>query len=121
MPSAPRASSSIIVAGIFAVLGGAFGAFSSLASLFLFSSSQNFPPSSALPDYLRPVLIFFWIFLFLCALFVVVVGIQVIRLRNWARIALLTIAGLMLFFGLMGIAVIFVTLIVATPADPRVS
>jgi hypothetical protein len=49
------------------------------------------------------------------------VGIQVIRLRNWARICLLTIAGLMLFFGLMGMVVIFVTLFVATPADPRVS
>ncbi len=121
MPSAPRASTSIIVAGIFAVLGGAFGAFSSLASLILFSFSQHFAVNPALPDYIRPVLIFFWIFLFLCALFVVAVGIQVIRLRNWARISLLTIAGLMLFFGLMGIVVIFVTLFVSTPADPRVS
>jgi len=74
-----------------------------------------------LPDYLRPVLIFFWIFLLLCALSVVVVGIQVIRLRNWARISVLTIAGLMLLFGLMGIVVVFVTLFVSTPADPRVS
>jgi hypothetical protein len=121
MPSAPRASTSIIVAGIFAILGGALGAFSSLASLILFSFSQHFAVSPALPDYIRPVLIFFWMFLLLCAFFVVVVGIQVIRLRNWARISLLTIAGLMLFFGLMGIAVIFVTLFVSMPADPRVS
>ena len=121
MPSAPRASSSIIVAGIFAILGGALGAFSSFISLILFSFSQNFAPSAALPDYLRPVLIFFWIFLLLCALSLVVVGIQVIRLRNWARISLLTIAGLMLLFGLMGIVVVFVTLFVSTPADPRVS
>jgi hypothetical protein len=122
MPSAPRASASIIVAGIFAILAGALGAFSSLASLILFSFSQHFAISPALPDYLRPVLSFFWIFLLLCALFVVVVGIQVIRLRNWARISLLTIAGLMLlFFGLTGIVVILVTLFVAIPADPRVS
>jgi hypothetical protein len=121
MPPAPRASTSIIVAGIFAILGGALGAFSSLASLILFSFSQHLAVSPALPDYLRHVLVFFWIFLLLCALFVVVVGIQVIRLRNWARLSLLTIAGLMLFFGLMGIVVIFVTLFVATPADPRVS
>ena len=121
MPSAPRASTSIIVAGIFAILGGALGAFSSLASLILFSFSQHFAVSPAFPDYLRPVLIFFWIFLLLCALFVIVAGIQLIRLRNWARISLLTIAGLMLFFGLMGIAVIFVTLFVSMPADPRVS
>jgi hypothetical protein len=121
MPPAPRASTSIIVAGIFAILGGTLAAFSSLASLILFSFSQHFAASPALPDYLRPVLVFFWIFLLLCALFVVVVGIQVIRLRNWARISLLTIAGLMLFFGLMGIVVIFITLFAATPADPRVS
>ncbi len=121
MPSAPRASTSIIVAGIFAILGGAFGAFSSLASLILFSFSPHFALSPALPDYIRPVLVFFWIFLLLCALFVIVVGIQVIRLRNWARISLLTTAGLMLFFGLMGIVVIFVTLFISTPADPRVS
>jgi hypothetical protein len=122
MPSVPRASSSVIVAGIFAILAGALGAFSSLISLILFSFSHNFASSVALPDYLRPFLIFFWIFLLLCALFVVVVGVQVIRLRNWARISLLTIASLMLlFFGLMGIVVIFVTLFVSTPPDRSVS
>jgi hypothetical protein len=122
MPSSPRASTSIIIAGIFAILGGAFGAFFSLASLILFSFSPRFAVNAPLPDYVRPALIFFWIFLLLCACFVIAVGIQVIRLRNWARISLLVIAGLMLFFGVMGMVVIFVTLFVSTtPADPRVS
>ena len=121
MPSSPRASTSIILAGIFAILGGALAAFFSLASLILFSLSPRFAVSAPLPDYVRPALIFFWIFLFLCAFFVLAVGIQVIRLRNWARISLLVIAGLMLVFAVMGIVVIFVTFFVSIPADPRVS
>jgi hypothetical protein len=121
MPSVLRASTSIIVAGIFAILGGVLGVFFSLVSLFVFFFSPHFAVRAPLPEYMRPALIFFWIFLLVCAFFVVVVGIQVIRLRNWARISLLVIAGLMLFFGLMGMVVIFVTLLVSTPADPRVS
>ena len=120
-PAAPRASASIIVAGIFAILGGVFGVFSSLASLILFSLSPRFAAGATFPAYIRLILISFWIFACLCALFVVAVGIQVIRLRNWARVSLLVVAGLMLFFGVMGIAVIFVTLFVSTPADPRIS
>src|SRR5262249_37401397 len=38
----------------------------------------------------------------------------------WARIALLIVAGCMLFFGVTGIGVIFFTIFV-TPADPAVS
>jgi hypothetical protein len=120
MSSTPRASASVIVAGIFAILAGAWVALLSVAALILFSSAR-FAKSSLFPAFMLPVLIFFWIFLLLCGLFLSVVGIQVIRLRNWARISLLVIAGLMLFFGVMGIAVIFVTLFISTPADPRVS
>jgi hypothetical protein len=120
MPSAPRASTSVIVAGIFAILTGALVTLFSVATLILFSSAR-FAKSSPFPAFMLPVLIFFWIFLLLCGLFLSAVGIQVIRLRNWARISLLVIAGLMLFFGVMGIVVIFVTLFISAPADPRVS
>src|SRR6266478_318150 len=120
MSAIPRASTSVIVAGIFAILAGALITLLSVATLILFSSPR-FAKSSLFLAFMLPVLIFFWIFLLLCGLFLSAVGIQVIRLRNWARISLLVIAGLMLFFGVMGIAVIFVTLFVSTPADPRVS
>ncbi len=119
MPSTPRASVSIIVVGIFAILGGVFGVFFPLSALILLSTGAGI--SAPLPAALRPFLYGVWIVLILCALFVVVVGIQLIRLRNWARISLLVIASLMLFFGVMGIVLIFVTLFIATPADPRVS
>jgi hypothetical protein len=119
MPSTPRASTSIIVAGIFAIFGGALGVFFPLLALVLLSTGAG--TGVSFPAALRPFLYGVWLVLILCALFVVVVGIQVIRLRNWARISLLVIAGLMLCFGVVGIVVIFVTLFISTPADPKIS
>jgi hypothetical protein len=70
---------------------------------------------------MRPVLFGVWFFLLLCSLFVAIVGIQVIRLRNWARISLLVVAGCLLFFGVIGVGVIVVTLYVTPSRDPLVS
>ena len=122
MPPTPRASTSIIVAGIFAILGGVLGVFCSLLALVVFSTAAGAGVSAvAFPAALRPFLYGIWLFQIFCALFVVALGIQVIRLRNWARVALLVVAGLMLFFGAIGIVVMLVTLFVSTPADPRIS
>ena len=120
MTSTSRASSSIIAAGIFAILGGVLGALFNLAALILFSFSK-FPPGAIYPDFMRPVLYVIWTFGLFCAVFLVVVGIQVIRLKNWARIALLIVAGCLLFFGVIGFAVIIVTIFGATPTAPLVS
>src|SRR4029077_12986492 len=102
MPSTPRASASIIVAGIFAIFGGALGVFFPLLAA-LITLSTGAGAGVPFPAALRPFLYGVWTVLILCALFLVVIGIQVIRLRNWARISLLVIAGLMLCFGVMGI------------------
>ena len=120
MTSTSRASNSIIAAGIFAILGGVLGALFNLAALILFSFSK-FPPGAIYPDFMRPVLYVIWTFGLFCAVFLVVVGIQVIRLKNWARIALLIVAGCLLFFGVIGFAVIIVTIFGATPTAPLVS
>src|SRR5207245_8989305 len=120
MTSTSRASSSIIAAGIFAILGGVLSSLFNLAALILFSFSK-FPLGATYPDFIRPVLYVIWTFFLCCAVFLVVVGIQVIRLRNCARIALLIVAGCLLFFGVIGIAVIFVTIFGAAPTDPLVS
>jgi hypothetical protein len=119
MESTPRASTSIIVAGIFAVLVGVIGAFSSLASLILFSTAR-FTQSAPFPAGMRSVLYGVWIIILLCALFVVFTGIQVMRLRNWARVSMLVIAGCLLFFGLVGIIVMFVSALVSMPMQPTV-
>jgi len=115
----PRASTSVIVAGIFAVLFGALGTLSSLASLILFSNS-GITQSAPFPAALRPIIYVTWIITLFCALFVVVTGIQVIRLRNWARVSMLVIAGCLLFFGLMGMIVMFVSAFVSIPMEPTV-
>jgi len=119
MTPGPRAPTSVIVAGIFAILFGVIGTLSSLASLILFSNGLGL--SIPLPAAtLRPILYVTWIITLLCALFVVVTGIQVMRLRSWARISMLAIAGCLLFFGLIGIVVMLVSAFVSVPAGPAV-
>ncbi len=118
MPSSPRASASIVVSGIVAILGGVIGTFFSLVPLLLFSTGLGV--SVPFPATMRPILYATWLITLLCALFFVVTGIQVIRLRNWARISLLIISGCMLFFGAVGVVVIFVTIFVKPYSDPSV-
>lgn len=120
MSSLPRASSSVVAAGVVAVLGGVLGAILNLLALTFFSVSK-IGLGLTMPDFMGPVLIGIWSFFLLCAVFVAVVGIQIIRLRNWARVSLLVVAGCLLFFGVIGIGVIFVTLFVGSTPDPLVS
>jgi hypothetical protein len=117
---APRPSTSVVAAGVVAVLGGSLAAISILASFFIISriSLSSYP--TAINPAMRPILYATWTFFLLCAAFVIVAGIHAIRLRNWARIALLVVAGGALLFGTVGLGVIFVT-IYSTPADPAVS
>lgn len=117
----PSASPSVIAAGIVAIIGGAFSAFSILASfLFLTLSGFGLPSTTVLTPEMRPILYGTWIFFLLCSIFVVATGIGILRIRKWARIALLVIAGCMLFFGLIGIGVIFFTIFLA-PVEAGVS
>jgi hypothetical protein len=118
--ASPRASASVVAASVFAILAGALGALFNFAAL-LFSARSNFPPAATYPEFIRPFVFGAWIFFLLCGLFVVVVGVQVMKLQNWARISLLIIAGCLFFFGVVGIVVIFVTLFVGISPDPLVS
>ena len=94
----PRASTSVIAAGVAAIIGGAFTGVVILASL-LIVTRVNVPSSgAAIPAALRPFIYGIWIFFLVCAVLVVAAGVGVIRLRNWARITLLIFAGCALFF-----------------------
>ena len=115
-----HATPSVVAAGVVAVIGGILAALSLLSSLLVFSLWSGMPLARPIPQELRPIVYGLLIFLLCCALLVVVVGIAVIRLRRWARIATLVIAGCMLFFGVIGFGVILLTLLVA-PADPALS
>jgi hypothetical protein len=116
----PRASASIVAAGVIAILGGSFAAVSLAASFFVISRITYSPYGASLSPAMRPILYATWTFFLLCAVFVIVAGLHVIRLRNWARLALLAAAACALLFGAVGLGVIFVT-IYFTPADPAVS
>ena len=121
MVAVPRASTSVVAAGIVAILGGTLATFALIASVFVISSLSTSPyAAGGLGPAMRPVLYATWTFFLLCAIFVIVAGLQVIRLRNWARLSLLVVACCALFFGTVGLGVIFVT-IYFTPADPAVS
>jgi len=108
-----------VAAGVVAILGGALGAFSTAAALLFFTAS-SIPRIAGLPPSLRPFLYGIWVFFFLSALVVAVAGVEVIRLRRWARMAMLVVAACLLFFGLIGIVVILFTIFVAAPV-PAVS
>ena len=118
MPASSRASASVVAVGVVAIIGGAFGALCTLFMLFVFQFSVG--AGRAFPPTLRPFLNVVWVFLLACDAFVVVAGAQLIRLRNWARVALLVVAGCMFFFGIVGIGVILFTIFM-TPVDPAVS
>jgi hypothetical protein len=114
-----KASAAVVAAGVVVIVGGAFLALSVIGVLVAFRFAAAAIPD-AVPSSLRPLLNIIWIFFLACDVFVMVVGVQLIRLRNWARIAMLIIAGCMLFFAVTGVGVIFFTVFLA-PADPAVS
>jgi hypothetical protein len=114
-----RTSPSVVAAGVVACLLGALGAFSTAAALLIFTVS-SLPGTERLPPSLRPALYGIWIFFFFSSLFVAMAGVGVMRLRRWARLAMLIIAGCLLFFGFVGVALILFTIFV-TPADAAVS
>jgi len=115
-----RAPAAVVAAGIVAVIGGGFSALS-IAGSFLIISHSDFSlyglaPTSAV----RSILYLTWAFFLVCAGFLVVCGFCVIRLRNWARLSLLVMAGGGLLFGAVGLGFTVLT-IYSTPDDPVVS
>jgi hypothetical protein len=118
--TSPRASNSVVAAAIVSILLGSIGAIFNLAALVLYSFNTILP-GNLYPPFLRPALFAIWFLCFLAFAFIVLVGIQIIRLRNWARIAILVTAGCLLFFSLVGIAVIFAVLYFVPSPDPMIS
>ena len=117
--SGVRASPAVVAAGLTAVLSGALGA-CLVGALLVRLASSPLADRIHVPPSLRPFVYGIWGFFFLAALFVAVAGVGVLRLRRWARMALLVVAAFLLLFAAMGMVVILFTLFVAPP-DPAVS
>ncbi len=114
----PGPSASVVAAAAVAILASVLGVLCVLlvlGALFLRVDSSH----SAFPEMFRPFIYAIYFFFLLAAIFCLVVSINLLRLRNWARIAILVISGCGLFFGITGIGVILMTVIVApTPTPP---
>ncbi|HVO56270.1 MAG TPA: hypothetical protein VMT51_01105 [Dongiaceae bacterium] len=117
-PARPSASPGIIAAAAVAILAGIFGTLSNAFALAMFALNRISP--SPLNPAMRPLIYGIFIFFVLCSLFVVLIGVQLIRLRNWARISILFVAGCLLLFGIVGLIVIF-AVVYLQPPDPLVS
>src|SRR5215471_2818929 len=120
MHTRARPPGSVIAAGAAAIFGGALVSFLTLFSVLLLSRTTLPASTPGISSEIRPLAVGGLLFFFACGAFVALVGAYVLFLRNWARIALLLIAGCELFFGVIGIGVIFFTLFVAPP-EPGVS
>jgi hypothetical protein len=120
MGSPVRAPAAVVAAGFVAIIGAALAALIIVVSFAALPRIDLSQSGIVITSAVRPVLYLTWTFFFLFAGFVLISGIFVIRLRNWARLSLLVVAGGALLFGVVGLGVIF-AMIYFTPADPVVS
>jgi len=119
MPSSSAGPSpGIIAAGVSAILAGIFGALSAVLALVAMLGIQRLPSNAAVPVYAKTLSEIIWGFFFLAACFLIWSGVGVNRLRKWARISLLVFAGMMLFFGIIGIFVIFFVFLLSPLPGP---
>jgi hypothetical protein len=106
--TSPRLSASVSAAAVAGILAALFGIFTASLTLVVLA----FSPASKdpnLPPYLRVMTTVMMLFFFGLAIFGMITSISVLRLKNWARIAMLVWGGVMTFFS--GIALAFMMLI----------
>jgi len=115
-----RASGAVVAAGVVAVIAGALSALMIAASFLIISRTDFSFYGLALTPAMRSILYLVWALFLLCAGFLLISGIFVVRLRNWARLSVLVVAGGGLLFGLVGLGFLFLTFS-STPDDPVVS
>ncbi|HTQ59189.1 MAG TPA: hypothetical protein VMI32_03135 [Candidatus Solibacter sp.] len=97
----------VTVAGIVAVLLGLFGSFGCVLGVIgwlLMPNFQSAQGAPAMPPGFRGVMVGMLLFFFALSVFGIVVGIAVIRQRNWARITMLIWGGIMAASCLLAVA-----------------
>ncbi|MGB2669741.1 MAG: hypothetical protein WBE73_14285 [Candidatus Acidiferrum sp.] len=105
MSASAKASASVIVAGVVAILGSVIvlaGAGLSLGALLLVKMPATMPEQ---PPFVRIAGITSMAIGIVCAIFGIATGIGLFLLRNWARISAMVWAGICFFFGIIGIPV----------------
>lgn len=109
-----------MAAGVSAIVGSAIVAAFSVFMLFAFNAMKLPETQPAAPAYLKSLMNIVWLFFIAAAIYVCACGIGVMRLERWARISLMVVAGVMLFFSLTGVFVAIVVFFVSPLPGPPV-
>jgi hypothetical protein len=97
----PKSHPAVTAAGIVAILFGAFGMLSAIFVEFSLLFVSRIAPADRgvpFPEAARRMAGMTWLFILLLAIFGILVGANILRRRNWARISILIWGGLMAFF-----------------------
>ena len=117
MTGSSKASSSIIAAAVVAILGGLFLLLSCSVAFFGFLLVK-LPGTSEIPPFLRNAMLATQGFMMCLSLFGIATGIGLFYLRNWARICMLIWGGTLVFFGVIGIPIVFLMPFSLAPNAP---
>ena len=121
MADSSKPSASTIAAAIVAILAGLFVLL--CCSLAFFGTLLNTLPANPVEaqPFVRSAMLATLGFMMYLAIFGIATGIGLIRLRNWARISALIWGGLCVFFGAVGIPIIFFIPLVPPENVPNLS
>jgi MFS family permease len=118
MDDSPKRSASVTAAAVVAILGSLFLLLCCSVAFFAFLSLKLTGTSPEAPPFVRTAMLATQGLMMCVSLFGIATGIGVIYLRNWARISMLTWAGLSVFFGVIGIPIAYFALSSPIPNAP---
>src|SRR5216684_2447898 len=121
MADSSKPSASTIAAAIVAILAGLFVLL--CCSLAFFGTLLNALPANPVEaqPFVRSAMLATLGFMMCLAIFGIATGIGLILLRNWARISALIWGGLCVFFGAIGIPIVFFIPLVPPESVPNLS
>ena len=118
MSYSPNRSASVTVAAVVALLGSLFLLLCFTVAFFAFLLVKLPGPTSEVSPFVRNAMLATQGFMMCLSLFGFATSIGLIYLRNWARISILIWAGMLVFFGGIGIPIAFLMPIPSTPNAP---
>lgn len=102
MANPTKPSASVIAAAVVAILASLFTAVAASLGFFGILLGSTARVSPELPPFAKNMALGTMAFMICLSIFGIAIGISLIRLRNWARISVLTWGGLSVFFGVFG-------------------
>src|SRR5271168_1287147 len=118
MGYASTRSASVTAAAIVAILGGLVLLLCFSAVFFSFLPLKLPSPASELPPFMRHTMLGTQGAMMCLSAFGVATGIGLLYLRKWARISILIWGAMSVFFGVIGILIVFVTPLAPAPNAP---